>query len=233
MLLAAVTSTLPLPQVAGGSVMLGPGVGQGVRLGPGVSLGPEVGQGVTLGPGMGQGLPVGPGVGQVNLKDLSQERMRHNMQESLCRTLRINKKGAGGVDPLNSTNNCSGAGGVVSAFPEHDTAALPPPPEDVVAPPDGDDMKASERLEKFINNMMKKVSARLRRIPIIDRTNYLCEMTSFYLNQLVYCVPSHQWRWLYSLENKDVRWPMLSESTGVVTKRFACQRQRHKQYYRI
>ena len=100
------------------------------------------------------------GAGAVNLKDLNQERLRHNMQESLCRTLRINKKV---VDPKNSTNNCSG-GCILPPphFPnisEHDVAVVP---EDVALAPPGEpdergtDMKASERLEKFINNMMKK-----------------------------------------------------------------------------
>ena len=140
-----------------------------MALGPGMTLGPGVVGQVGVGQmGVGGSMTLGPvpgqlGVGQVNLMDLTQERMRHNMQESLCRTLRINKKGVVGDPALNSTNNCSAGIVSVPAFPEHDPAAamLPPPPEDVVAPPgDGDDMKASERLEKFINNMMKKASTR-------------------------------------------------------------------------
>ena len=82
------------------------------------------------------------------------------MQESLCRTLRINKKV---VDPKSGANVC-GAGAVLPPphFPniaEQDVAMAT---EDAVVPPGesaeerGMDMKASERLEKFISNMMKK-----------------------------------------------------------------------------
>ena len=78
-----------------------------------------------------------------------------------------------------------------------------------------------------------KILSRTYRAIHRQAPQYLCDMLPLYQPFSCTAVPVDIDAGCTSFRNKDIRWPVLSESSRVAMEQFACQPQRPEQYCRI